>query len=208
MQISRDVARRFKGAINSLWTGAGSSPADTRSAQGWSLVRSALAVLCVAVLMFGAQANAQVAGAGSIQGSVLDPSGAAVPNAVVTLTEQSTQVTLTTKTSSSGTYAFPNINVGSYTLTVVAQGFDTYSSLGNILEVGSSISLDAKLTVGSTDKKIEVHANGLALQTEDASFKQTIDKTEIQRNAASRPYRRKPRHPCGWFQWQLESRRY
>ncbi|HEV2645531.1 MAG TPA: carboxypeptidase-like regulatory domain-containing protein [Acidobacteriaceae bacterium] len=179
MQISRDVARRFKGAINSLWTGAGSSPADTRSAQGWSLVRSALAVLCVAVLMFGAQANAQTAGAGSIQGSILDPSGAAVPNAVVTLTEQSTQVTLTTKSSSAGTYAFPNINVGSYTLTVVAQGFDTYSSLGNILEVGSSISLDAKLTVGSTDKKIEVHADGLALQTEDATFKQTIDKTEI-----------------------------
>ncbi|HEV2619871.1 MAG TPA: TonB-dependent receptor, partial [Acidobacteriaceae bacterium] len=180
MQMSRDVARRFQGAINSLWTVSAPSTADTRSAQGWSLLRSAAAVLCCVALLFAPQAHAQTAGAGSIQGVVTDPTGAFVPNAVVTLTEQSTQVTLTTKTSSGGDYAFPNIHIGTYTLSVTAQGFDTYTSTGNILEVGSSIAINAKLTVGSTDTKIEVRSEGLALQTEDPSFKQTIDKTEIQ----------------------------
>jgi hypothetical protein len=179
MQFSRDVAHRFKGAINSLWTVSGSSSTDSRSAQGWSLVRSAAAVLCFVVLMFATQANAQTAGAGSIQGVVTDPTGAVVPNAVVTLTEQSTQVTLTTKSSSGGDYAFPNINVGNYSLTVTAEGFDTYIASGNILEVGSSISLNAKMTVGSKDVKVEVHADGVALQTEDSTFKQTVDKTEL-----------------------------
>jgi hypothetical protein len=176
MQISREITRRFQGAINSL--GAGSKA--TRSAQAWSPILWAAVTLCFAVLMVGVKANAQTAGSGSIQGVITDPSGALIPNAAVTITDQATQVKLSTKTSSGGDYAFPSIHIGTYTLTVVAPGFQTFTSTGNILEVGSSISLNEKLTVGSTDTKIEVHANGLALQTEDASFKQTIDKTEIQ----------------------------
>lgn len=118
-------------------------------------------------------------GAGSIQGTVTDSTGALIPNASVTLTETSTHVTLTTKSSSSGTYVFPNVNVGTYSVTVAAPGFETYTSTGNVLEIGSSIAIDAKMTVGQTDTKVEVHAEGLALQTEDPSFKQTIDRNQL-----------------------------
>jgi hypothetical protein len=97
----------------------------------------------------------------------------------VTLIENSTQVTLKSKTNSKGNYAFPNINVGTYSLTVSSPGFQTYTSLGNVLEVGSSICVNAKLTVGSEAARVEVHSEGMALQTEDASFKQTVDSTEI-----------------------------
>ena len=45
--------------------------------------------------------------------------------------------------------------------------------------MGSSITINAKMTVGSTDVKVEVHANGLGLQTEDATYKQTIDGQEV-----------------------------
>jgi len=136
-------------------------------------------VFCFAFLLFAAKANAQTAGSGTIQGMVTDSTGAVIPNASVSLTETSTNITLKTKTSSAGNYAFPNINVGTYNLTVSLPGFQTYTSTGNVLEVGSSVSIDAKMTVGSVDSKIEVHAEGMALQTEDASFKQTIDSTEL-----------------------------
>ena len=131
------------------------------------------------ILMFVPQANSQVAGAGSIQGTVTDPSGALIPNASVKLVESSTQVTLTTKTSSGGDYAFPNINVGTYSVTVTAPGFETYTSTGNVLEVGSSIAINAAMTIGSANVKVEVRSEGMALQTEDVSFKQTIDAKEM-----------------------------
>jgi hypothetical protein len=50
---------------------------------------------------------------------------------------------------------------------------------GNVLEVGSSISLNVRMTVGSATEKVEVKSDSLALQTEDVSFKQTIDQNAI-----------------------------
>jgi hypothetical protein len=60
----------------------------------------------VALLMFAAQANSQITGTGSIQGTVSDSSGTVVPNASVVLTEASTHVMLTSKSGSSDDYAF------------------------------------------------------------------------------------------------------
>lgn len=133
--------------------------------------------------------NAQVAGTGTIQGIVTDPSGAFVPGATVTLTEESTHVVHTAKTDSAGAYAFPNIVVGTYTLSVADPGFQTYSKIHNVLEVGSNIGIDAHLAVGKQEQTITVEAEGLALQTEDAKFKQTIDERQIAElplNSASR----------------------
>ena len=136
-------------------------------------------LLCFGVLLLAPAIKAQTTGSGSIQGTVTDPTGALVANASVTLVESSTQVTLTTKTSSAGVYAFPNINVGTYSLTVAAPSFETYTSTGNVLEIGSSIAINPKLTVGSAEVKVEVHTESTAalLQTQDASFKQTVDST-------------------------------
>ena len=179
MEIIGHMMNRFRQA---------DGPVDTKAKPIFSLIprfrKIGPANLCIlvfyfVVLLFAAKTNAQTTGAGSIQGTVTDSSGALIPNASVTLTEAATHVTLSTKTSSGGDYAFPNINVGTYSVTVASPGFETFTSTGNVLEVGSSISIDAKMTAGSTDTKIEVHSEGLALQTEDPSFKQTIDKSEV-----------------------------
>ena len=133
--------------------------------------------------------HAQVAGTGTIQGIVTDPTGAFVPGATVTLTEESTHVVRTAKTDSAGAYVFPNIVVGSYTLTVADAGFQTYSKIHNVLEVGSSIGIDAHLALGKAEQTVTVEAEGLALQTEDAKFKQTVDERQIAElplNSASR----------------------
>ena len=139
-----------------------------------------LFALCALTLSLSSKLlYAQVAGTANIQGTVTDPSGAFISNATVTLTEQSTQVTQTTRSDSSGVYAFPNISIGTYTLTVTSSGFETFSNKGIVLEVGSSISINVKMTVGAATQEVEVQSEALALQTEDASFKQTIDKTAV-----------------------------
>jgi hypothetical protein len=142
-----------------------------------ALVLQGLALLLL--LLSPAVSHAQVAGTGTIQGSVADSSGAVIPNATVTITEKATQVTHEAKTDGSGLYVFPNIVIGSYSVTVASPGFETYTSTDNVLEVGSNINVNAKMTVGRQEQRVEVKAEGLALQTEDATFKQTIDSTAI-----------------------------
>src|ERR1035438_8051041 len=88
-------------------------------------------------LLVSCTARAQVAGAGSIQGTVTDSTGAVIPNASVTLTEESTQVQRATQTDGNGTYIFPNISIGTYTAAITAGGFQNYTKTGNVLEVGS-----------------------------------------------------------------------
>ncbi len=144
------------------------------------MVSRGLAVFfCAAVFLFAAKVNAQIAGTANVQGTVLDATGAIVPNATVTITETSTQVKHITQSDKAGAYAFPGLPVGTYNLGVVVPGFKSYLQTGIVLEVGSSITVNATLTVGGTSEKVEVHAEGLALQTEDASFKQTVDQQDI-----------------------------
>lgn len=124
-------------------------------------------------------AVAQIAGTGSIQGSVKDSTGAVIPGAAVTLTEQSTGTTRTVTSSSDGLYSFPNVNIGTYRLSVTSAGFQTYVQKDIVLEVGSSIGINVAMTVGSENEKVTVTADALALQTEDTSFKQTVDQRAV-----------------------------
>ena len=77
-------------------------------------------VFCAAV------ASAQVTG-GAITGSVLDPSGAVIPNATVRIADKARGQVLTTQTTDAGSYLFPNVPVGEYTVTIEASGFGTVS---------------------------------------------------------------------------------
>src|SRR5438067_2049468 len=136
-------------------------------------------LLLALLLVVGLAVHAQVAGTASIQGSVADPSGAVLPNVTIVLTNTSTQVQRSTTTDSSGVYSFPNIDIGTYNMTVTAQGFQTYTRTGIVLEVGSNTAINIPMKVGAADVRIEVQSEGLALQTEDASFKQTIDQNAV-----------------------------
>ncbi|HEU5342293.1 carboxypeptidase-like regulatory domain-containing protein, partial [Edaphobacter sp.] len=124
-------------------------------------------------------AYAQAAGTASIQGAISDSTGAVIPGATVTLTETATHVQRSAVSDSNGLYTFPNVPVGTYSVEVRMTGFQTYTQTHIVLEVGSSIAVNVKMQVGQTQQKIEVKANGLALQTEDSTFKQTIDSQEM-----------------------------
>ena len=139
------------------------------------------AFFAVALFLLAAIGNAQISGTGSIQGTVADSTGASVPNALVTITNTATQVKRTINSGRDGLFSFPNIDIGTYDMTVTAGGFKTYDQKGIILEVGSSLGFNVSLTVGATTEQVEVQATGIALQTEDVSFKQTIDQRSIYR---------------------------
>ncbi|MDP9038439.1 MAG: carboxypeptidase-like regulatory domain-containing protein [Acidobacteriota bacterium] len=137
-------------------------------------------VVLFALVFFAAFAlHAQISGTGNIQGTLSDATGAVLPNASVSIVNEATGVKHDAKTDGAGAYSFPNIEIGTYTLTAGAPGFQTYIQTGNVLEVGSNIALNVKMTVGAAEQKMEVHTDSLALQTEDVSFKQTIDQNAV-----------------------------
>src|SRR5436305_5819830 len=91
-------------------------------------------------------AVAQSLTSGGVTGTVTDPSGAAVPNASVTLKNNDTGATQNTTTTSSGAYRFALLNPGSYSVSVTSQGFQGVQQ--NVaVAVGQSSTVDMKMQV-------------------------------------------------------------
>ncbi len=139
----------------------------------------AIILFCIAALLFAGRSYAQTAGTASLQGTITDSTGAVIPNAAITLTNTATQVVRKTTSDGSGLYSFPNTAIGTYSLGVTVAGFQSYKQTNIVLEVGSSIAVNVKMTIGEATQQIEVKAEGLALQTEDSSYKQTIDSQTV-----------------------------
>src|SRR5579862_4937246 len=103
---------------------------------------SRLALLLSAIfLIFAAQALAQEA---TIVGTVTDPSGAAVANASISITNIDTGVSRTLPTSSDGQYVAPDLHIGHYTMKVTAAGFKVAEQTGVTLAVGDRQRIDFK----------------------------------------------------------------
>ena len=117
----------------------------------------------------------------SIQGTVTDPSGAAVPNAKVTVTNQATGVSTQTKTSSTGGYTVGQLPPGNYTVTVEASGFQKSETKDVIVLAEQIRGLDLTLTVGGANQTITVSgATTPLLQTQDASVSKTLSGETIE----------------------------
>src|ERR1700751_3390073 len=84
---------------------------------------------------------------GAIQGAVTDASGAAVPNATVTVKDPAHGVTRVQATDSTGIYYVPSLPVGTYSVEVKAPGLAVTEATGLIVEVGSTVKQDFTLAV-------------------------------------------------------------
>ena len=140
------------------------------------LVAGALA-LCVMLAASGS-AFAQ-SDLGKISGFIKDPSGAAVPNAKVTVRSQSGGVERQSMTNESGYYVITNIPAGFYTMTAEAPGFQRYESTNNKLDPAADLVIGATVTVGSNTETIEVSASTVQLQTESASVQKLVTREQI-----------------------------
>jgi len=117
----------------------------------------------------------------SIQGTVLDPQGGGVPEAKVTVTNQSTGLTRETLTSPEGFYRVNELPPGHYTITVQVTGFTTSVSKGLAVEAEKPRGFDINLQIGAAAQQITVSATNEGLQTEDASISTTISEQQIER---------------------------
>jgi hypothetical protein len=112
---------------------------------------------------------------GSVQGTVLDPSGAAVANATVTLHNSDTGLVRTLKTSASGAYEFLSVPVGeNYSVQVEATGFQKSAQTGIKLDVNQKYRADFTLRVGSINEKVEVSANAAQVDTSNTQLGDVI----------------------------------
>ena len=117
--------------------------------------------------------------AGSLVGTVQDPSGAVIPNASVTLTNEGTSVTDQTKSGPQGFYTFPALSPGEYTVTVEAQGFKKVVSAHNIIQVEHTTRLDVTLTPGEVTTEVTVTGATPLVESTTSDLGYTITQQQI-----------------------------
>jgi hypothetical protein len=113
-------------------------------------------------------------GGATLNGTVTDPSGAAVANAKVTVENTSTGLTRTARTSDAASYSFPGVPVGSYDLTVEASGFRVVKQAGISLTVGAVATVDVPLAIGSTGETVIVTADAPVLESTSSQTSTTV----------------------------------
>src|SRR5450432_1119251 len=149
--------------------------------------RNLLLVAGIALALPGSSFGQQVYG--SIFGTVTDASGSAVPNAKVTVLDQTKNTRTEVNTNESGNYTKGQLIPGAYTVEVEATGFQRTSSKNINVQVDNAARVDVALQVGATSETVEVTAAAPTLQADRAdvqttfSSKQLIDLPSLGRNA-------------------------
>jgi outer membrane receptor protein involved in Fe transport len=132
-------------------------------------------IICGAFLFN--QAAAQVTTA-TLYGLVTDASGAVVPGANVTLTNEQTGETLHKVSGTTGEFEFDFLRVGAYTLRIEAQGFKTYESKGIALTAGQQARQSYQVEVGSVDQTVSVEGTAPLLNAVSSEQQQSIGASE------------------------------
>ena len=115
----------------------------------------------------------------AIVGTIADQSGAPVPGATVTATNQGTGLKVDTQTDGDGNYTFRNLQPGVYDLSASLQGFRELKKTGVRVSAGNPIRQDLKLEVGTVAEAVTVTAEATLLQTEKADLHTEITAKEL-----------------------------
>ncbi|HEY2017472.1 MAG TPA: TonB-dependent receptor [Bryobacteraceae bacterium] len=148
------------------------------TSQGW-LVGSRPVCFCLALfLIFISITNAQVVTA-TLTGTVTDASGATVPEAKVTVTEQDTGVARSAITSTDGVYSLPFLSPGIYRVDIERTGFKKFSRADVALGVSTVGRVDAILSPGSVQETIQVTGESALLQSETAEVARNFENQTV-----------------------------
>ena len=115
-----------------------------------------------------------------MEGIVTDPQGAVVAGVDVSITDVDTNVTVTTKTNTTGYYRVADLTPGKYKLHVTAAGFSATDIRDVEVPAGQVVKLDAQLKIGSTSEVVEVMAEAALLETAAANFSHSVESRTIQ----------------------------
>lgn len=119
----------------------------------------AFSALCLVLLLGALQLSAQNQ-SGKFTGTIVDPSGAAVPNATVIMTNRKVDRTAMTTSDANGNYKFTDLNAGAYEMKVLKNGFEEYKVPQVTFEPGHDSSLSMTLKVGVVTEQVDVVAEG------------------------------------------------
>jgi hypothetical protein len=134
---------------------------------------------CAALLFPAMRSDAQNINAGEIRGTIVDSSGANVPEAAVTLTNKDTGVVTHTKSDSRGIYDVPQLTPGVYSISFSVPSYKTFVQ-DNVLLQSAPITVNAALQVGAISEKVVVNSNAIVqLQTEDSEQNLILDAKTI-----------------------------
>ena len=144
----------------------------------WFRVRALILLLFIAVCF--QKVPAQVTSAGSIAGQVVDASGALLPGVTVIAVQIQTNGQWKSSTGDSGNYIFPNLPVGTFTLSALKDGFSKAQINSVILNAGDQQRHDFTLATGAVSDTIEVSSNVIGVDTETANVGEVVGSQAIQ----------------------------
>jgi Carboxypeptidase regulatory-like domain len=116
---------------------------------------------------------------GNINGTITDPSGAAVPGAKVTITRTDTGVATVATTNASGFYNSGSITPGNYSVKAEAKGFAT-AETNVLVQIGNNSAVNLKLQVGAENTTVTVEAAAAGVNTEQTSVQGVLTATQIE----------------------------
>jgi len=137
---------------------------------------SYLGLFAFLLAIFTTSAFAQEA---TIVGTITDPTGAAVPNAKITLTNTDTGISRVITTGSDGQYVAPDLHIGHYNVSANASGFKVGQQNGIMLNVGDRTRVDFRLQVGNAQEQVTVEANAVAVQTDTGEVSGVVTGQQI-----------------------------
>src|SRR6202162_349092 len=137
-----------------------------------------LSRIVLLVMMSGAAAWAQ--DTASLTGTVTDPSGAAIPNAQIALNNSEHGINRKGASNGSGDFLFASLPIGSYDLTVTAQGFKKYEAKGIVLRVADKARVTVAMQVGTISTEVTVQGSSVAqVETQSSDLGGTVTGKEI-----------------------------
>ena len=142
------------------------------------LVKRVVIVLACVAVWSTTVASAQGA-SGRLAGTVLDDTGAVLPGVTVTLTNELTGQSQTTVTTGAGAFLFPQVQPGTYTVSLTLTGFRTAEFTQVEVNVGAERSLTARLEVGQVTETVSVTAASSLVQTTTPEVTRTVEQRQI-----------------------------
>lgn len=129
------------------------------------------------VFLFAPLCRAQAVG--TIVGTVSDPSGAVVPSAKVTVTQEGTGFARTVTANTAGYYVVPSLPPATYSLSVETAGFQTYVQKGIMLQANESATVNVVLEVGATTQTVTVEAGAGLVNTTTSTLSEVVDQRRM-----------------------------
>ena len=130
---------------------------------------------CLGFVPLHAQSTTQ----GSIAGTIMDPSGAVVGNAAISIKNMGTDFTLNLTADSSGYYKAPLLEPGNYTVSVTAPGFASFRADNVVVVVGQVTSVEPRLALASSQSEVVVTEQTPVMNTESPDFSETLSQRAL-----------------------------